>query len=63
MVIALNKSDLNKKKKNSIDVSKLSEILACPVIETVSIKSGNNGLEQLISAVVERRGISQLGAL
>ena len=59
VVIALNKSDLKRKKKSSIDVSKLSEILGCPVVETVSIKSNDNGLEQLISKAVETKGSAQ----
>jgi ferrous iron transport protein B len=49
VVVALNKSDLNVKKENSIDIHKLSHLLHCPVIETVSTKTMNNGLEELIS--------------
>ncbi len=39
MVIALNKADINEKKKTAIDKKLLSEKLGCPVIETVC-KSG-----------------------
>jgi len=53
VVVALNKSDLNKKKENTVDVSELSKKLGCPVVETVSTKGSNNGLEKLISKVVE----------
>lgn len=53
VVIALNKSDLNKRKKTHIDVEKLSNLLKCPVVETVSISENNHGLEKLISTVIE----------
>jgi ferrous iron transport protein B len=56
VVVALNKSDLNKKKKTNIDISKLSKILGCKVIETVSTSMTGNGLDKLVSAVVEMRG-------
>lgn len=59
VVVALNKSDLTKKKKTMIDIDKLSERLHCPVIETVSTKGSNNGLEELISKVVEVKGKTQ----
>ncbi len=59
VVVALNKSDLNKKKKTDIQVSQLSEILGCPVIETVSTSMSGNGLEKLISTVVEVKGQEQ----
>ena len=36
VIIALNKSDLNKKKQNSINTELLSKKLNCPVIETIS---------------------------
>ena len=36
MVVALNKTDVNKKKETKINTSKLSEKLGCPVIETIS---------------------------
>lgn len=59
VVVALNKSDLNKKKGTVIDVSKLSSKLGCPVVETVSTQSGNNGLKELISATVKVSGSTQ----
>lgn len=59
VVVALNKSDLNEKKKTTIDVNALSKALGCPVIKTVSTKSSNNGLELLISKSVEVKGKSQ----
>ena len=39
VVVALNKSDVNKKKETKIDAEKLSEKLGCPVVETVSISA------------------------
>ena len=36
VVVALNKSDINKKKETKIDAIKLSKKLNCPVVETVS---------------------------
>lgn len=59
IVVALNKSDLNKKKNTSIDVTALSKALGCPVIKTVSTKSSNNGLELLISKAAEVKGKGQ----
>ncbi|WP_069998378.1 ferrous iron transport protein B [Cellulosilyticum sp. I15G10I2] len=59
VVVALNKSDLTKKKKTTIDVDSLSRLLGCPVIETVSTKGSDNGLEKLISQVVERKDETQ----
>ena len=39
VVIALNKSDVNKKRGNRLDAGALSELLGCPVCETVSTSS------------------------
>ncbi len=60
VVIALNKSDLTRKKKTKINVDRLSELLGCPVIETVSTKSRDNGLEELVYKVVEVKGNAQI---
>ena len=59
MVVALNKSDINEKKDTQIDEVKLSEKLGCPVVETVSVSGGDNGLKTLVQAVVARAGKSQ----
>ncbi|WP_330577881.1 ferrous iron transport protein B [Alkaliphilus pronyensis] len=59
VVVALNKIDLSKKKATNIDVDSLSKLLGCPVVETVSTKGNNNGLEDLISTVVEVTGKTQ----
>ena len=57
VVVALNKSDINKKKDTKIDTSKLSEKLACPVIETVSTSA--DGLNAVIETAVKQVGTSQ----
>ncbi len=59
VVVALNKSDLNKKKKTVINTEVLSKRLGCPVVETISTDSSNNGLEKLISTVLEAKGKKQ----
>jgi ferrous iron transport protein B len=59
VVVALNKSDLTKKKETAIAVERLSKLLGCPVVETVSTSGSNNGLDKLISTVVEVKGKTQ----
>ena len=48
LVVALNKSDIGKKKGNKIDADALAKKLGCPVIKTVSISA--DGLKSLIEA-------------
>ncbi|MBQ2988658.1 MAG: ferrous iron transporter B [Clostridia bacterium] len=57
MVVALNKSDLNKKKGTKIDVDALSAKLGCPVVNTVSTSA--DGLKALIDAATVRIGTVQ----
>ena len=59
MVVALNKSDLNKKRKTTIDLKLLSDQLGCPVVETASTLSSDNGLIKLIQEVVQVQGKKQ----
>lgn len=59
VVVALNKSDINRKKETIIDITKLTEELKCPVIETVSVVNDNNGLDKLIAAVIALKGKKQ----
>ena len=59
VVIALNKSDINEKKETEIDVELLSEKLACPVIETVSTQSGDNGLKEVVEKAASVVGKGQ----
>ena len=60
VVVALNKSDVNAKKENVIDVAKLSEKLGCPVVSTVSTAKNNNGLTELIKTVIAVKGTAQM---
>lgn len=53
-VVALNKSDVNRKKQNKIDAKLLSEKLGCPVVETVSTSS--DGLAEVVKKAVEIAG-------
>ena len=57
VVVALNKSDVNKKKDNKIDSKALSEKLGCPVVETASIKS--SGTKDVVAAAVSVIGKGQ----
>jgi len=59
VVVALNKSDLSKKKGTAINTEELSKRLRCPVVETVSTAGSNNGLEKLIAAAAEAKGNKQ----
>ena len=59
MVVALNKSDINKKKETKIDTVKLSEKLGCPVIETVSTAATDKGLAEVIKTVIRLKGKGQ----
>ena len=58
VVVALNKSDINKKKETRIDVELLSKALKCPVVSTVS--TNNEGLKELISTAISRANESQI---
>jgi ferrous iron transport protein B len=60
VVVALNKCDMVKRKKTEIDMSLLSRELGCPVVETVSIRKGKNGLKDLIHQVIEASGKVQI---
>ncbi len=57
MVVALNKTDINKKKETRINVKALSEFLGCPVVETVSTSS--EGLSALMNAALGQVGKNQ----
>ena len=57
MVVALNKSDIGKKKGNKIDADTLSFKLGCPVVKTVSTSA--DGLKALVEAAVARVGQAQ----
>ena len=54
VVVALNKSDISKKKGNKIDADSLSAKLNCPVVKTVSTSADD--LKALIEAAVSQAG-------
>ena len=58
MVVALNKSDVNKRRATVIDVSALSKLLGCPVVETVS--TSKKGLSAVIRAAIDASGKEQI---
>ena len=57
VVVALNKSDINKKKETEIDTKELSARLKCPVVETISTSA--KGLSEVIGAVISIVGTAQ----
>ena len=57
LVVALNKSDIGKKKGNKIDADALAKKLGCPVIKTVSTSA--DGLKALIEAAAAQVGNEQ----
>ncbi len=58
VVVALNKSDVNSKKGNTIDVKKLTEKLGCPVLETVSTEG--KGLAEVVKTAEMLAGAKQV---
>ncbi len=57
VVVALNKTDLSKKKGNKIDADALARKLGCPVVKTVSTSA--NGLKTLIATALAQAGKKQ----
>ena len=57
VVVALNKSDINERKKTQIDEALLSQKLGCPVVETVSTAA--EGLKNVVQAAVSQLGKGQ----
>ena len=57
VVIALNKADINKKKQTQINVNLLSELLKCPIVETVSVAA--EGLKAIVEKAVSIVGSAQ----
>ncbi|MBQ5742577.1 MAG: ferrous iron transport protein B [Clostridia bacterium] len=57
VVVALNKSDVNKKKKTVIDSELLEGLLDCPVVNTTS--TSHDGLDEVIAAAVAQVGKTQ----
>ena len=56
VVVALNKTDLNTKKKTFIDTNLLSQKLGCPVLETVSIDSEHSDMAAVVTAALNQVG-------
>lgn len=54
VIVALNKSDLTEKKETHINVKLLSELLKCPVVETISTSS--DGLKMVVSEALNLKG-------
>ena len=54
VVVALNKTDVNQKKENKIDASALSNLLGCPVVETVSTAA--KGLSDVVEKAISLSG-------
>ena len=59
VVVALNKSDINEKKKTVIDAEALSRKLGCPVVLTVSNDSDNSDLAEVVAAAIAQVGKGQ----
>ena len=57
VVVALNKTDVNRKKENVINAVELSALLGCPVIETVS--TSKKGIAEVVSAAIAAQGSLQ----
>ncbi len=58
VVVALNKADINAKKQTKIDVEKLSALLGCPVVDTVSTSA--KGMSDVVAKAVEVIGCAQV---
>lgn len=57
VVVALNKSDINKKKQTKIDTDLLSKKLGCTVVQTVSTEA--EGLKAVVEAAVSNANVVQ----
>jgi len=60
VVVALNKADINEKKKTVIDTKLLSKKLGCPVVETVSTDSKHDDLGKVVKAAADLLGKDQM---
>ena len=60
VVVALNKSDLVAKKGTHINAALLAKELGCPVVETVSTASADNGLADVVRTASNLAGHEQL---
>ena len=60
IVVALNKSDINRKKDTKIDTDALSKALGCPVINTISTSAAKNGLDEVVKSAIDVIGKHQV---
>ena len=58
VVVALNKTDVNKKKENKINAKVLSDKLGCPVVETAS--TVGDGLKEVVEKAISVVGKEQM---
>ena len=59
IVVALNKADINEKKRTVIDTAALSRALGCPVVETVSTDRNTDDLAEVVKKAVSVAGNGQ----
>ena len=59
VVVALNKSDINKKKQTKIDINTLSLKLNCPVVQTTSTDNDHDDLTELVKTAAALAGKEQ----
>ncbi len=59
VVVALNKSDINKKKETVIDAATLAAALGCPVVQTVSTDHSHQDLTEVVRAALSLIGKGQ----
>ena len=59
VVVALNKTDINEKKRTVIDVKLLSEKLGCPVVQTVSTDRDDDDMRELVNQAIRVIGKTQ----
>ena len=57
VVVALNKADINTRKKTTIDTERLSALLGCPVVQTISTSA--RGLAEVVKAAIALKGREQ----
>ena len=58
-VVALNKADINEKKRTVIDTAALSRALGCPVVEAVSTDRNTDDLAEVVKKAVSVAGNGQ----
>ncbi len=59
VVVALNKSDINKKKETVIDTAALAAALGCPVVQTISTDRSHQDLAEVVKAATALVGKGQ----